>query len=257
MKTYNTIFFENQRRTLKTSVFNPRVADKNIDVFLYYTYLLEYIPLVKDLIKFLEVSEKERAYKYHKEIDKNRFIICRSLLKIALAHHTKSDISDISIELLPNNKPFLPTYPDTYFNITHSGDFAAIAISNRPIGIDIEFIDLNYDFKEILTSIFNKDEIKFINNSDYKSLSFYTLWTRKEAFVKALGKGIDDDFINIPCLNGLHNLNSKYNEFTQSWNAIDFQLDTNYLGSLVFAKTKDGDTNIQLYDFPKELLRFL
>lgn len=233
------------------------VLYKNAGIVVYNIHVPDYLHLVKDLIVFLEAFEKEKALKYYKETDKNRFIICRSLLKFALAYHTQSNVYDISIKLLPNKKPYLPTHPNVFFNISHSGEYAVLAISTLPIGIDIEYLDYNYNTQDTLSHIFNENEIHFINNADCKIKAFFNLWTRKEAFVKALGKGIDDDFIKIPCLNGLHRLDKSLVENSKNWFAIDFQLEANYEGSMVFATESSGQENILALEFPREITNLL
>lgn len=221
-------------RLLTTDTNIPSDCYKDTDFIAYKIYLPEFQHLTNDLKVFLDIQEQGRAAKYHKETDKNRFIICRSLLKFALARHTQSDINDIFIKLLNNKKPYLPKHPNVFFNVSHSGDYAVLAISTSPIGIDIEHINLNYAFQETLPYVFNEDEIQFINNAEHKARAFYSLWTRKEAFVKALGKGIDDDFSKIPCLDGLHHLDAALIESSQHWQVHNFKIDNNdnYLGAI-------------------------
>ncbi|MGE5944179.1 MAG: 4'-phosphopantetheinyl transferase family protein [Flavobacteriales bacterium] len=233
MQTYDTfVEFGSHYGSLRATKFDGNVA-LNPDLVVYSIHLPDYLHLVKDLTVFLEAFEKERALKYYKEIDKNRFIICRSLLKFALAYHTQSMIKNISIELLPNKKPYLPSHPKLFFNVSHSGDYAIFAIGNAPVGIDIEFIDLSYAFHDVLPHIFNKSEIHYICNANNQLEAFYRLWTRKEAFVKALGKGIDDDFLKIPCLDGLHAIDNSIIGNSFNWQVHNFEMiDKRYLGAI-------------------------
>jgi 4'-phosphopantetheinyl transferase len=220
---------------IETTPFNFSGFSKNSDLIIYKIFIPKYESLVDDLSNFLDSYEVERAKRYYKKADKNRFIICRSLLKFALALYTQSHIKDISIELLSNKKPYLPKYPDVFFNVSHSGDYAVLAISDTPIGIDIESMDLNYPFQETMPSIFNEDEIQFIHASDHKAKTFFRLWTRKEAFVKALGKGIDDNFSKIPCLDGQHILDTSLIESLQNWQVHGFEIAKNYSGAIAYA----------------------
>jgi 4'-phosphopantetheinyl transferase len=228
---------------------------KNHDLTLYSIYLPKYESILHDLEKFLEVSEHNRAKKYHKEKDKNRFIISRSLLKFALAYYVQSNVESVSIKLLPNKKPYLCEHPNVYFNVSHSGDYAVIAINNTPIGIDIEYIDLQYSFQDIVSSVFNEDEIHFINHSDHKTKDFYGLWTKKEAFVKALGKGIDDDFSRIPCLDGVHDLDHTLIESSQNWQILNFMIeDENYIGAIARPLNKiNNDEKLFFNTFPNSI----
>ena len=90
-------------------------------------------------------------------------------------------------------KPYVLNIP-AHFNVSHSGDYTVLAISDRPIGIDLEIIR---DFSAILAKkYFNEDELKYISgnsSSRKKSLMqkcFYEIWTAKEAYLKFTGKGI-------------------------------------------------------------------
>lgn len=245
MQTYNAnMFLGAQFGQLKTSELTNWVEGcyKDTDVIIYNIHLPEYVHLINYLSSFLEAFEKEKALKFYKEKDKNRFIICRSLLKHALAYHTQSQINEISIERLPNKKPYVPKYPNLFFNLSHSGDYAVLAISNAPIGIDIEYMDLNYAFQETLSYIFNKEEIYFIDNSDNRIRAFYSLWTRKEAFAKALGKGIDDNFSKIPCLDGQHRLDTSLFKTKHNWEVQDFDIANNYIGAMAY-KIKARDSH--------------
>lgn len=223
------------------------------DIIVYSIFLPEYNHLVNHLKPFLDIKELERAAKYYKETDKNRFIISRVLLKFALASYTQSTIDDISIELLPNKKPYIPKYPEIFFNVSHSRHYAIIAMSNKPIGIDIEYLNLNTTFQDTFRYVFDDTEIQFINNTVNQTRAFYSLWTRKEAFVKALGKGIDDDFNKIPCLEGLHILDPNLINNTQHWQVHDFVLNDEYVGAIAMLVNMDIPKQLPFYTFPLTL----
>src|SRR5690606_1046019 len=106
-----------------------------------------------------------RAKRYYKKKDENRFIICRSLLKLVLSHCIQFDISKIKIDYHDNKKPYLPSHPLLYFNLSHSEEYALIVLSNRPIGVDIEHLNENYNFMNSLLYIFNITEASFIENA--------------------------------------------------------------------------------------------
>src|SRR5690606_14249709 len=145
-----SIFFGTQYGMLKTSELTTYKSFNDNDILVYNIHLPDYFHIVNDLSTFLKADEKKRALNYYKERDKNRFIICRSLLKFALSNYAQVSIKDISIELLLNKKPYLPKHPSVSFNVSHSGDYAVLALGTTPIGIDIEYLDLNYTFQETL-----------------------------------------------------------------------------------------------------------
>jgi 4'-phosphopantetheinyl transferase len=223
------------------------IPSKEYSFTTYTIYLPNFIDLKSDLAKFLNSTELDRAERFHKEIDKNRFIICRSILKFIIAAYTKLDVKNIYFDSHFNKKPYLASHPWLCFNVSHSEDYAVIAISHNKIGIDIENISDNFNFTNLLPDIFNENEILFIQNADNKKHAFYTLWTRKEAFVKALGKGIDEDFKYIPCLDGEHNVDSNLLQSTDNWQVHGFDLANQYIGAVAFENLSTISKNIQLY----------
>ncbi|TDD94736.1 4'-phosphopantetheinyl transferase family protein [Flavobacterium cellulosilyticum] len=222
------------------------------DIIIYTIYLPNFIAFSPYLSNFLNNNELNRADRFYSEKDKNRFIICRSILKFVIAAFTNLDAKNISLDYRPNKKPYLDSHPWFCFNISHSEDIAVIAISKSEVGIDIEHISDNFDFTTLLSAIFNEKEISAIQNANNKKLAFYTSWTRKEAFVKALGKGIDDEFKNFPCLDGHHNLNSKLIKTSEYWQVNSFEIAQNYIGAIAYNKDANPK-NIEMFNMPSTM----
>lgn len=87
------------------------------------------------------------------------------------------DINEVKIASDLNKKPYLVSFRAVYFNITHSADYAMIAIRKSPLGIDIEYVNKDFNYKDLLSCIFNQKEFKDIKNCSDKGLAFYKLWT--------------------------------------------------------------------------------
>lgn len=84
------------------------------------------------------------------------------------------------------------------FNISHSGEYVLVAFSDTEIGADIEGVT-DFDVVSIST-YFHPLEIDYIKNTPEPKDAFFWLWTRKEAYLKAIGKGIIDGLHNENCL---------------------------------------------------------
>jgi 4'-phosphopantetheinyl transferase len=223
------------------------------DVVIYTIYLPDFIDLKSDLSMFLTAPELKKAHRFFKETDKNRFIIYRSILKLVLGAYTKLEVKNIYLDYDFNKKPYLASHPWLHFNISHSENFAAIAISRKKVGLDIEFLSKDFKFTNLLPDIFNDDERLVIQNAADKRNIFYTFWTRKEAFVKALGKGIDEDFKYIPCLDGQHRTDFELIKNTQNWQVYSFNLTDHYLGAIAFEGLPTVAKNLLLYIMPNTL----
>ncbi|REH01871.1 4'-phosphopantetheinyl transferase [Flavobacterium aquicola] len=225
----------------------------NNDVIIYSIYLPNFMDLKADLVQFLNAKELIKAERFYKEIDQNRFIIYRSILKFILAAHTKLEVKNIDLDYHLNKKPYLASHPWLHFNISHSEDFAAIAVSYKKVGIDIEYMSGDFDFTNILPDIFDDNEIFEIKNAFNKKQAFYTSWTRKEAFVKALGKGIDEDFKYIPCLDGQHNIDSILLKNKEDWQMYSFALTEHYLGAVAFEGSSAVCKNLMHCSMPNTM----
>lgn len=130
---------------------------------------------------------QQKVLRYKKWENQQAAILGRVLLNTLIKTH---DLN-LSLEHLAysaNQKPYFKNNK-IFFNISHTEDIVACTITDiNEIGIDIEklsAIDV-YNFKNILT----KDEWEFVNNSGNPSGSFISLWTKKEALIKASGYGL-------------------------------------------------------------------
>ncbi|MES2426040.1 MAG: 4'-phosphopantetheinyl transferase superfamily protein [Bacteroidota bacterium] len=165
-----------------------------VDVEKYYNLINA------DYSNLLSPDEIAKADCFKQDADKRRFISGRYFIRYIISKRFHQVPADIVLKYTKFNKPFLPGIE---FNITHSGNYLLVAISNNPIGIDIEFIDDTFDYKVMLHDIFNANEIAYVKNNQANTLNFYTLWTRKEALLKATGEGLIDDLKKVNCLDNV------------------------------------------------------
>lgn len=99
---------------------------------------------------------------------------------------------DIGLYYNQYGKPYLINHHNIYFNISHTKEYLIIAIANSELGIDLEYIDDNLDMS-IKELIFSRQECELIKTPK----EFYTLWSKKEAYLKYLGTGfLTNDYKN-------------------------------------------------------------
>lgn len=151
---------------------------------------------VPALAALLSDAERERANRFAFDRDRSRYIVARMVLRELLA--TRLGVRPESIELTYGvcGKPSLAqgfADSDLRFNVSHSDDIAVYAFSRgREIGIDVEAVRMIPDADDIAAQFFSDREKKdylALDTCD-KPLGFFNCWTRKEAFVKALGDGL-------------------------------------------------------------------
>jgi 4'-phosphopantetheinyl transferase len=99
---------------------------------------------------------------------------------------------DQHIELLfgENGKPHIGNLPDVHFNISHSGNYVVCAVAHTEVGIDVERIrEVNLRIAERFFSPSEIDDL-MAYEKDSRMQYFITLWTIKESFLKAIGRGL-------------------------------------------------------------------
>ena len=146
-----------------------------------------------DLSKALnEISEqrREQALKFKFEQGQRLCVLAYQLLKEGL--HKEYGITENPIfEYNEHGKPSIVGHPKIYFNLSHCKEAVVCAISNHPIGIDVESIR---EFKDSLVNYtMNDDEVREIEASENPASAFIRLWTMKEATMKLVGTGISND----------------------------------------------------------------
>lgn len=146
---------------------------------------------------FVTEREFERGLGFSLPGDQMRCVMSRYFLRAALSAELGLPPRAIEIVEESNGKPRLggshgsPT--PCYFNVSHAHDRIAIAISRRcPVGIDIEAVRSLPDIDELAAEVLTADEINWMvaRGAQARLRSFFTLWTRKEAMLKAVGCGL-------------------------------------------------------------------
>lgn len=96
-----------------------------------------------------------------------------------------------------------PYIKNKHFGISHSDNFLVVATAKKELGVDVQKI-IEYNDK-LAKYVCNEKEYKKITNSKNKSLEFTKLWTKKESYIKFLGKTVFCDLKNL-----LNNHNCKF-----------------------------------------------
>lgn len=94
-----------------------------------------------------------------------------------------------SVAIAAEGKPFLSRHPEIFFNISHSGEYAACAVGRIPVGIDIQFRKPG-DHRKLARRILTSEEWTAYETSGCDEQIFYTFWTKKESYLKYTGEGI-------------------------------------------------------------------
>ena len=124
------------------------------------------------------------------------------LLKRALAEKGINE-ADAVFCLDEYKKPYIEDHPEIFFNLSHSGDYSVCAVADTPVGCDIEKIrKVNL---KLADKFFADDEngyIKGMFSQAERTKAFFEIWTLKESFVKAVGKGLKIPLSGFSVLSG-------------------------------------------------------
>jgi 4'-phosphopantetheinyl transferase len=151
---------------------------------------------VQALQHTLAEDELERAERYNFRTDRNRFVVARGLLRDILSHYLGVGAGQVRFCYGSHGKPRLAPELDggrLRFNMAHSDGLALIAVArDREIGIDVERVRLDPANQEIAERFFSPGEIAALHGlpAGIQLRAFFTCWTRKEAYLKARGKGL-------------------------------------------------------------------
>lgn len=150
----------------------------------------------KRLARLLSEPEIVRAGRFHRDRDRERFTVAHGEMRRRLAQQAGVDPASLCFGSASHGKPFIKE-PDAArrwrFNLTHSGDFALLAIMDGvSVGIDIEQWQDIRDGPSVARRFFSAAEQSVYMNSAASSRreTFFRIWTRKEAVIKALGFGL-------------------------------------------------------------------
>ena len=175
----------------------PGSSDGGPPAFEIVTARLDVAPeTVRAAAALLSDAERRRAGRFVLERDRRRFIVARSRLRHLVG--ARLGMSPRAVRLVSgrHGKPALASrsaHQDLRFNVSHCGELAVYAFSvARDIGIDLEAVRTMRDAGDIAAGFFSAREHDAYRALDLcqRPQGFFNCWTRKEAFVKALGDGL-------------------------------------------------------------------
>jgi 4'-phosphopantetheinyl transferase len=142
---------------------------------------------------FLAPHELDRAGRFHFCHLRESFVIARGALRCLLGSYLGLHPKSVRFSHSANGKPALEADAHIQFNMTHSGGLVAIAITvGCQIGLDLEQIRSLPDMQQIAARFFCPEETAEIMSlpSSERERAFFCCWTRKEAYIKAIGDGL-------------------------------------------------------------------
>jgi len=172
----------------------PHLADNALHIWLALAD--EHGPSLPRYTRYLSPDELQRAERLRLPRHRERFIISRGLLRALLGKYLDCRPELIQFACSPQGKPYLPasfSSAPLSFNLSHSRDAVLFAVRlSEPVGIDVEYMRDNLDFIALAERFLSVQEYRTVSSLSgaQQKAAFYTCWTRKEAYLKATGRGL-------------------------------------------------------------------
>jgi 4'-phosphopantetheinyl transferase len=158
-------------------------------------------PRVAELGRSLSEDEWTRANRFRFDRHRRQYVVGRGALRSLLAAYLGTRPELVRFRYGPRGKPFLASLPadpaetagDLQFNLSNSDERALVAfVRGREIGVDIEYMKPMPDLEQIAERFFSLSERQVLRSlpSETKPEGFFNCWTRKEAYLKAVGEGL-------------------------------------------------------------------
>ena len=150
---------------------------------------------VDEFHELFSADERERAVRFRFDKHRRRFTVARGILRTLLGRYLERKPQDLTFGYSEHGKPFLAGTRtlDLRFNVSHSAEMALFGFTlGREIGVDVEQIRPDRSTREIAERFFAPREVEalFALPKEEQTNGFFRCWTRKEAYIKAKGKGL-------------------------------------------------------------------
>lgn len=145
----------------------------------------------EELNALLNDEERERAERFTRPVHRRRYRVGRAVLRRTLASWTGVRPAAVAFEYGPNGKPAMRGGPA--FNVSHSEGTLLIGVADEGrLGVDVEVLRPVDDRLALAAANFARDEFGALRSlpAAEQSAAFLRIWTRKEAFIKAVGDGL-------------------------------------------------------------------
>ena len=163
----------------------PRNVPTGSQVVHLWTFPLHPAP---DDAALLASDEHQRAARFHFDRDRDRFIAGRAMMRRILARCLGREPAALHFHYGPSAKPAIEG--KLFFNFSNSDDLGALAVAPFELGIDIERVRAIEE--DVAGRFFASDEVACLRALpvEMQTEAFFNCWTRKEAYVKAIGDGL-------------------------------------------------------------------
>jgi 4'-phosphopantetheinyl transferase len=151
----------------------------------------------------LSAEESAREQRFRFQDDRDSYLLAHALVRSVLAELSGEPPARLRFELGPHGRPELvPARPGPRlrFNLSHTRGLVACAVAlEHDVGVDVEHVDRRVQIDQVAESVFSDAERAALARlpEDARRARFFELWTLKEAYIKAVGKGLSLRLLSI------------------------------------------------------------
>lgn len=191
-----------------------KIAENEIHI--WYAYDEEIRPdfALTNYVRFLNQQEQEQHQKFYFDKHKHQYLVTRALVRNVLSKYLQGvPPEDIKFTTNKHKKPYVSPEQLAFplqFNISHSDKMIVMAVSaGNEIGVDVEYLDRDNSVFDIAERFFTENEYQHLKAlpDEQQNKRFFSLWTLKEAYIKACGKGLyiplDEFWFSYPGANAI------------------------------------------------------
>jgi len=168
------------------------------EVRIYYarTDALVQAEAVAHCLTLISDDERTRYARFHFEVDRHSYLAAHALTRSVLAALAGVQPRELHFEEGEYGRPELSAprlAPPLRFNLSHTRGLVACAVAlDQAVGVDVERISRRVEIDQLARSVFSATERAELDELDdeAKRLRFFQLWTLKESYIKAVGRGL-------------------------------------------------------------------
>jgi 4'-phosphopantetheinyl transferase len=173
----------------------------------------------------LPENEQRRATAMRLDARRCSFVLGRMLLRAAVARVGGVRPDEVAVEIEPGGRPVLAgSLKPLSVSIAHSGCYVVVAVASRPVGVDVEQLRHLTSFPRVaarVCSTLEMDRITRLRGASGER-AFFAVWARKEAYGKALGRGVDFPMRSVTIARG------RISGVAGRWRVRDLDVDPGY-----------------------------
>jgi 4'-phosphopantetheinyl transferase len=167
------------------------------EIHVWQVSLMQQATHYEQFVDAMFPDERARASRFHFARDRRRFVVGRGLLREIVGLYLDLRPDQVRFDYGQQGKPRLADGMgdgSLQFNLAHSHELALVAlVRNRAIGVDLEQVRDLPDADQLASQFFSKHEYAALQAlpAEQRLVGFFNCWTRKEAYVKATGDGLN------------------------------------------------------------------